>query len=145
MNEYYNKLKSKYNKDSILDIFRIYCTIKQLNYQNESLKEEFNKYYSILMYLKLDEMIKNNEILTDEQKQEYESLKIEFSLYDNDIDESIEQISERLEKEKDYRQNTYLFDYLEENAIIDYLLGKNYDETIFKRALTKVYYVENNI
>lgn len=77
--KYYDKLIKIYEYSSLKEIFRIYCTIKQLLMQIKYEKEEYNKNIAFLVYLKIQLEIFNGTKLDDILK----NMDIDYEYYYN--------------------------------------------------------------
>ena len=133
---FYDKLYSKYNKEDLLEILRIYVLINLLICQKNITKDEFSEKMAILLYLDIKEELESGkdikEVLKIKKIDEdyYNTLCISYKdIYIEDL-EDIKEYAQNIQDEYSIYYQTFMLTYLEENILISYLglEGKKYTE-----------------
>lgn len=134
-NEYREKLSQNYDKKSMEYIFRKYIKRAILLYQKKELDNFSEQEFSYLLYLKINDEIKNGKNLKDLLKSlslnEDYYLSLEKMIGDIDYDYDLEDIEYKtnLVKEKyEIAINLSKLSYIEEELLIKYISLKNLEE-----------------
>lgn len=133
---YVSKLEKKYDFSKIKEIFEVYSTISQLQFQIKSENENYSTKISILVYLKIRDRLEKNEDLDTVlsgmgvKKEYFENLDRMYSGIEIEDLDDVYTYTEKVTDEFEKDRKTFMFTYFEEEFLIKYLNleGFNYNK-----------------
>lgn len=133
---YVSKLEKKYDFSKIKEIFEVYSTISQLQFQIKSENENYSTKISILVYLKIHDRLEKNEDLDTVlsgmgvKKEYFENLDRMYSGIEIEDLDDVYTYTEKVTDEFEKDRKTFMFTYFEEEFLIKYLNleGFNYNK-----------------